>query len=284
MRRRQDLEHHLRSLGEIGEIMNAMRNLALMEAHKLVRLLETQRRVVASIQSAAADFLAFHPRLHGAEAPVHDVCLLIGSERGFCGDYNEVVLNALWRAEGQSDDMTLIAIGSKAASRLADDPRVAARLEGPTALEQVEAVLLKVMETLDRWQSAQSPPRGLRLTVFHHGADDPGAMVTRLDPFSAPAPAPARSGGAPLLYLEPQEFFAKLAEHYLFAALHGVFYRSLMAENEQRMRHMDYAMRRIEEDSRILVQQRNSLRQEEITEEIEVIMLNIETLRQAHTA
>jgi F-type H+-transporting ATPase subunit gamma len=281
VRRRRDLEQHLRSLGEIGEIMNAMKNLALMETHKLARLLATQRRVVASIEAAAADFLAFHPQLRDAAEAVRDVYLLIGSERGFCGDFNEAVLGALPRPDRQGDDPALIVIGSKVAARVGDDPRVAARLEGANALEQVETVLLRVMETLARWQAAQATPRALRLTIFHHEAGEAGVVATRLDPFGQWLRAPLRHGYAPLLNLEPQLFFAKLVEHYLFAALHGVFYRSLTAENELRMRHMDYAIGRIDENSRSLVRRRNALRQEEITEEIEIIMLNSDPMREA---
>lgn len=53
-----------------------------------------------------------------------------------------------------------------------------------------------------------------------------------------------------------------------------------MTENQRRVQHMDYAVRRIEQKSEALLQRCNGLRQEEITEEIEVIMLNVETLPQ----
>ncbi|MBL8053844.1 MAG: F0F1 ATP synthase subunit gamma [Nitrospira sp.] len=53
-----------------------------------------------------------------------------------------------------------------------------------------------------------------------------------------------------------------------------------MAENLRRFRHMDQAVQRLEKDMVELVLKRNSLRQEEITEEIEVIMLSAEALRQ----
>jgi len=89
------------------------------------------------------------------------------------------------------------------------------------------------------------------------------------------SPGAARSGHPPLLYLEPRHFLARIVEHYLFAALHEIFYGSLMAENRQRLQHMDYAVRRIEEMFHLLTLKRNSLRQEEITEEIEVIMLSV---------
>lgn len=78
--------------------------------------------------------------------------------------------------------------------------------------------------------------------------------------------------------MEPQAFLGELAGQYLFAALHELFYSSLMAENQRRMQHMDHAVRRIEQDSAELLLKRNALRQEEIVEEIEVIMLSVEAL------
>ena len=39
MSNRRDIETQLRSLNEIKEIMNAMKNLSLMEVHKLARFL-----------------------------------------------------------------------------------------------------------------------------------------------------------------------------------------------------------------------------------------------------
>jgi F-type H+-transporting ATPase subunit gamma len=69
-----------------------------------------------------------------------------------------------------------------------------------------------------------------------------------------------------------------LAEQYLFAALHEMLYSSLMAENQRRMQHMDSAVQRLERTSTELSLKRNILRQEEITEEIEIIMLSVEAL------
>lgn len=277
MSKRRDLQRHLRSLEEIKEIMNAMKNLALMQIHKVARRLETQHRVVENIEAAASDFLSFHPYPPGGEEPARDVYLLLGSERGFCGDFNEALARALQAHETRGDDPVLVTIGNKLSSRYADDPRVIARLPGPSALEEVEAVLLNLMATLDTWQAAQRPTGALRFTMFHHQPGEPGVKMTRLDPFSEWAPPRRRAAYPPRLNLEPRLFLTKLAEHYLFAVLHELFYQSLMAENEQRVQRMDFAVRRIDEDSQALLRRFNSVRQEEITEEIELIMLNVET-------
>ena len=61
--------------------------------------------------------------------------------------------------------------------------------------------------------------------------------------------------------------------------MHDVFYSSLMAENRRRLQHMEGAMQRMEERAGDLQRKYNLLRQEEITEEIEVIMLSSDALR-----
>jgi F-type H+-transporting ATPase subunit gamma len=99
-----------------------------------------------------------------------------------------------------------------------------------------------------------------------------------LRPFQKPEPKSTRFAHAPKLYLQPRLFLTGLAEQYLFAALHELLYSSLMAENQRRMQHMDAAVRRLERTSGDLLRRRNILRQEEITEEIEVIMLSVEAL------
>jgi F-type H+-transporting ATPase subunit gamma len=58
-----------------------------------------------------------------------------------------------------------------------------------------------------------------------------------------------------------------------------LLYGSLLAENQRRMQHMDSATRRLERTSEELVLRRNVLRQEEITEEIEIIMLSVGALK-----
>ena len=54
-----------------------------------------------------------------------------------------------------------------------------------------------------------------------------------------------------------------------------------MVENRYRLEHMDNAIRQLDKRVNRLQLQYNTMRQEEITEEIEVIMLSVENLRDA---
>jgi F-type H+-transporting ATPase subunit gamma len=78
--------------------------------------------------------------------------------------------------------------------------------------------------------------------------------------------------------LDTASFARKLLEQYLFARLHELLYSSLLAENQARLEHLESAVQRLERKSGELFRKRNVVRQEEITEEIEVIMLGAEMM------
>ena len=79
----------------------------------------------------------------------------------------------------------------------------------------------------------------------------------------------------PLLNLTPEELYPQLLEQYLFSVLYRAFYLSFLEENRERLRHMEAALDTLETHLNRLKREGNALRQEEITEEIEVILLGI---------
>ncbi|KAA6183492.1 F0F1 ATP synthase subunit gamma [Thiohalocapsa marina] len=274
MSRLHELEDRLAGLDDIGKIMRSMKNLAYMESRKLGRFLSAQQRVVASIDSAARDFLAHHRRLLSDASEMAEVAILIGAERGFCGDFNEAVLQAVGGATSEAERMRLIAVGGRLGQALDGDPRLLAVLPGASATEEVPAVLRGLLDAL---QEQLRPPASARLSVVHWSSDPEQVQhVSVLPPFRHYLAGPEPSQGfPPLLNLSPEAFLAGLIEHFLFAALHESLYSSLMAEQQQRLRHLDAALRRVDERMGSLRLRRNMQRQEEITEEIELILLNL---------
>lgn len=275
----RDLEIRLGSLNEIKEIMSAMKNLSLMEVHKLGRFLENQRRVIDSIEAAAADLLQFHRTLFPESATCRDFYLLVGSERGFCGDFNEALLRAFESHGAAAQKHSVVVVGAKLATKLTGDTRLRATISGASVVEEIDGVLIGLMNALIGIPARGASDAPLRLTVLHHQPGQGPVAVTLLQPWQPRPLQGKRHSHAPLLYLQPQLFLTGLVEQYLFAELHELLYSSLLAENQRRMQHMDAAVRRLEETCAELVRTRNILRQEEITEEIEVIMLSVEALR-----
>lgn len=270
MTKRRDLEHHRDSLEEIGEILASMKTLAYMETRKLSRFLTAQQQVVVSISDVASDFLSFHPGLPAGLRDATPVFLVIGSERGFCGDFNRLIVRRLSEAIDDRAGSQIVTVGHKLRSLLADDESVAASLDGASVVEEVPAVLQSLIDALS---SLQSDMAGLSLFGIYHDEHEV-AVTSLLPPFARPSERDTRHAFPPILNVAPQDFFRDLVDHYLFAALNNMLYTSLMAENQLRVSHLEGAVRHLEQKSGELTRKCRALRQEEIVEEIEVILLS----------
>jgi F-type H+-transporting ATPase subunit gamma len=266
-----ELAQRFARLKEISGIMTAMKGLSLVETRKLARFIGHQRRMQANIEAAAADFLNFFP-VTSADKMQPAIMLLIGSERGFCGNFNERVLTALAALPNRDHAPALLVLGHRLGSKLETHPGVLARLDGPTVTEDVPAVLNRLMDALHA-ASQQISGTGAALFCLAHGSEDEGGgepELKRLLPLALP-PVPHRAH-PPGLQISPPEFFAELLDQYLLATLYGLLYESLAAENRQRFAHMENALDRLDETIAHLALKRNALRQEKIVEEIEVIL------------
>lgn len=275
MSKRRDIEAHVRTLGEIEGIMGAMKNLALMESHKLSRLLATQHRVVQDIESAGRDFLAFYPAFIPERAG-KELYLVIGTERGFCGDFNDRLLSALdrhFQTAGEREP-SLILVGGKLLERAERTYRILAAVDGPTVTEDIQPMLTRVIDELQKAAARESSGGRAPVTVVYHDAVSDAVLVRPLRPFQPVPPGAYPRSTAPLLTLPPAVFFAQLIDVYLFSFLHATFYSALMAESRARLAHLESALQRLDRNQHDLMRRRNVLRQEEITEEIEVLMLS----------
>jgi F-type H+-transporting ATPase subunit gamma len=277
MTRRRNLEQHRHGLAEIRDILNSMKTLAYMETRKLARFLGAQHAVVQSIEDVAADLLNFYSETLPEAKETTPVYLLIGTERGFCGDFNHALLKYLESAlqEHPSDSPMLIAVGRKLYTLLEGDARVAASIDGASVVEEVTALLNQVVGEL---ASLHKEHGTLTLYGFHHSGEEGIVMQKLLPPFQHLVHRPARFPHPPVLNLSPVEFLIELTDHYLFAALHEMLYTSLMVENQHRVAHLEGAVKHLDDESAELTRQCNALRQEEIIEEIEVILLSAASL------
>jgi F-type H+-transporting ATPase subunit gamma len=274
MTTRREIEQRWRSLGEIRDIMSSMKMIAYMETRKLARFLSVQQRMLADIEEMAGDLLAHFPGVGPPPAPPRRAAVLLGTERGFCGEFNEDLARWLDATGSGLAPGSVIAVGRRLGIRLADERRVRQAIEGASASEDVPAVLDAIAQAIAPLQQ----PGGVELAVVYHGHEPRGLRERLLFPPFADRPQPKRRySHPPLLDLPPQALFAALLDRYLFAALHATLYTSLMAENEHRVQHLDAAIRHLDDRRGELARRGRVLRQEEIVEEIEVILLSVET-------
>ncbi|WBA07478.1 hypothetical protein LpnH3D14_03313 (plasmid) [Legionella pneumophila] len=282
MTKRMKLKEHLHTLEEISHIMTAMKNLSLIELGKITQCLVLQDHVIKTIREVSHDFLSFYPMPPNQQGNLPLVSILIGSERGFCGSFNDHVLHQLEAHKEQHSELepALILVGHKLTLRMANDSRVMATIDGPNAIEEIPAVISNVLTTLEKallqrnktWHSWQ-------WAILFNEEEHNQIQVKTWQPFKEldTNPVPPFSV-PPVLNVPKEQFFADLVEHYLLAMCYSIFYQSFFAENHQRLVHLNQALDRLENKKNSLTNRLNLLRQEEITEEIQNILLSVEAI------
>jgi len=271
------LKRHRESLADIREIMNSMKSLAYMETRKLGKRVEAQRTIVDAIEQAATDLLSFHPAIRPRTPSAAEVHIVIGTERGFCGDFNEKLARHERSGETSASPSILLAVGSKLHARLeganrGSPLRDVVFIDGASVVEEVEPVLERIVAELESIRGKHGVPD---VSAIYHRDQTDVSVKRLLPPFQARETAP--DGGrahAPCLNLRPDELIVDLTEHYLLASLHEILYASLLYENQNRTAHLGLAVKHLDHKLAELAHKANALRQEEITEEIEVILLS----------
>ncbi len=266
-----DLRSRMHALKDIEGILNAMKSLSLVEMTKISRFYVTQQELLHAVEESLADFQHFFGAPTEPKGPdAAPLYVLIGSERGFCGGFNEAIQKT-FTAQPIDTPPKLILVGRKLALKFLHDQHVVASLDGPSAAEEIPFVISQLADTLSKMPSAN-------WKILHNSYTNAGTRVEITSPFEFPKIATAREFQfPPLLYIPPADLRPQLFEQYLFALFYGIFYQSFMAENHERLRHMDGALSKLQEDEERMRRLSNSLRQENITEELEIIMLSVES-------
>ena len=274
MSQRRQLNYHRHQLMEIREIMNSMKNLAYLETRKLTRYLSSQQKAVNLIEQAATDLLQSYPQLQPRAEQARTVVIILGTERGFCGNFNEALLDHLnhYTHEDDTRPVSLIAIGGKLEQFVQSDERVIVSLRGASVAEEAIDVLNNLMEQLGSLELLHHNDQ-IKI-LYHDPTTKQVVMQSIFPPFTELSDRFPHHRIPPVINLEPAALFKELTDHYLFSLLYKISYASLMAENDQRIDHLQTALRRIDEKTSDLTRKINAVWQEEIVEEIEIILLN----------
>lgn len=283
MSKRIKLKEHLHSLDEISNIMTAMKNLALIEINKIARFIAMQERVTQTVKAAGRDFLSSYPNLlTRIQSDKPSIYILIGSERGFCAGFNDNIMHklSLIKQSQSVEQPKLIVVGRKLAMKLAGDERVTQVLDGANSAEEIPDVIFKLVQSVEQISSTIDRTTAFSLIGFIFNEESENHIeVTTLQPFLefSEEKKPVYSL-PPILNISDNKLFSAFSEHYLFSLLYSIFYNSFFAESNQRLHHLDNALDRLDKQKVSLTHNINMIRQEEITEEIEIIMLSAEAI------
>lgn len=271
----------------------------------IVRTMKTMSAVnAAPFEQAAQAIEAWHDvvldGLHGLlactgplpQAPTagtRAVLVVLGSDHGLCGAYNEAVARA---AAGDADAQTarILCVGAQMEDALhgeglSPEPSLLppASADG---LSRLAGALVTRIESL-----RQDAPGDLTVTLYHmrrgdHGLQAPAAQP--LLPVDAAlmadlAARPWASRSLPQLGQPAPQLAATLIRDLLFATLHRAAAEALVTENAARLSRMQQAERAADERLQDLSAETRQIRQAEITTELLDVITGFEALRHRRT-
>jgi F-type H+-transporting ATPase subunit gamma len=260
MSRRREIEARLALYGDLAGIMGAMRSFALTELHRVTRHEAAQGEVLATLAATLGDMA---PALPPQPTAGGDVWLLFGSVRGFCGSFNEDVLDA-WLTGGATASPVVV-VGERLGSSMADAPSRFV-VAGPLGALDAAAAVDRILLAVDQARRLVSGNAGLM--VCFRG--ETSAQVERILPIEVATPS--RAAPIPVTQEPPGRVATQVMQHYLFHLLLARLLNAIRMENHMRLMQMENALRHLDHGCEHLRRQRNRLRQEEIVEEIELIV------------
>jgi F-type H+-transporting ATPase subunit gamma len=282
----QEVSARIVSLNELLDIVAAIRAIAASQMQQGQRSLEAINRYSQGISDALAETAAL---LDTAEArPEPPRCSRLGvvaicSEHGFCGAFNERILDVVDRVLAESDyEAQLLVIGSRGAQRAVErGRRPKLTLQMATHSGGVTAVARRAAAELYRMFSQGEVGR---LEVIHaafRAGQQTGVDRRALLPLDPSVLEPRILTIPPLTNLRAGELFEELAGEYFFAALENALTESFTSENAARFRTMEAAHQNIEKKFDELNLLARRLRQEAVTTEILDLISGAEAMKSA---
>lgn len=275
----ETLAEMLETTGDIKSIVRTMKSLSAVS----IRQYEQAERAMSGYEETVDLGLAAllkDRRARGLSLPETiapgaetEALIVIGSDRGLCGRYNEIVTR---HAAGRICDRTqvLAAIGTQAAARLDAGGRRPDRIFLlPGSVGGMAALVQSVIVETDRW--TRDPGVG-RICLIHNRREGrarsvpvekpllpiPDSYLRRLLDEDWPGP------GLPFLRMDPARLLASLVRQRLFVVLYRALAEALASEHATRLAAMQNAERNIEERREELNSAYRRKRQETITREL----------------
>lgn len=282
----EDIKRQIKTAGDLLSVVKTMKSLASVNIRQYegaVRALDGYSRAVGLAWLAL--FRAGGVRLAGSSGPA--VVLVIGSDQGMAGPFNDVVLQKAFEEEPNFRDGAEViywASGERALAGVVDAGRdMAMHFPLPGSLAGIDAAVLRIIEAVEKWQREQG------VTRYHVVSNRPSGKTAyrpearKLLPLDQEWAGqfehrswPARN--IPMLGLSREDFFRRLFGQYLYVELYQAYCHSLAGENAARLAAMQSAEKNIDELRERLVAEYRQERQTEITSELLDVISGFEAL------
>jgi F-type H+-transporting ATPase subunit gamma len=271
MTRLTEVEAHILGMGELLDIVGAMRSLASMRVLEAQRSLPGIRRYAETMAAAIGAALLLLPESGAASrtATAHRAIVLCTAEHGFVGGFNERILDAAEKLLASDD--ALFVLGSRGAAAAQERGRqmtwaypMATRPEGVP--ETIRHLTAELYGRIARAELARIE------VMFARHRQGTGTTIEQkllfpvdLTLFALAQPQPRLP---PLHNLPPRTLLEKLIADYVLGLLTEAAIEALASENAARFAAMDSAHENVSKKLEELRQDARQARQDEITTEL----------------
>lgn len=275
---------------DIQSIVRTMKSLSAVSIRQYEQAVDAlhdyQHTIELGLQVVLQDGAPATPRggPDGAEAAI-----IIGSDRGLCGRFNEGLIDFVedrLGAERAGEEQPLIlAVGARAAARLEASGRSADKIFAlPGSVAGLVKTAQSVLIQTDRWREER---RIAHVRIFYNRRTEESRARASLETL-LPMPAddlarlaerPWPSRRLPMFTMDGADLFSWLVRQHLFISVFRAAAESLASEHASRLAAMQAAERNIDERLEELSAEYRKKRQESITTELMDIVAGFEAMR-----
>jgi len=285
----EGLGQKIRTAHDLLSLVKTMKSLAAVNIRQYVAAAEAMDAYGAVVNNG---WQAFLMRKRGQPlSKQRDIgpvcCLVLGSDQGMCGQFNEVItLCARERATalGANGTPTVFwSAGERVRAIFEDGGQVGEHFSLPVSIPAISDLIARIV---NRFAALHAEERVGRLLICHNRLVRGGTYATTsLQVFPLDHRAFREKGWPsrclPLLGIREEQLFEHLFRQHLFATIYTAFAQSLASENAARLAAMQAAEQNILEMEEDLKAAFRETRQSTITAELLDIVSGFEALSQA---
>lgn len=282
------LTHRTETMRGIRGIVRTMKTMSAINAtpyEQAADAMRAYREVVLMAFHAFVESRGALPVVPAGKGP--PIAIVLGSDHGLCGNYNEIVAGHLHEAVGDAGAARVVCVGAQMEDALTALGHVPAATLFPPAsaggLGRLAADLITLLDDMRHGAGAIAGPVSLVfMSRAPHGRQEP---VRRwllpldralLDDLAARG---WTSRSRPMFRMPAPELLSALIRGYLFAELFRAAAEALVTENAARLARMQQAERSVEDRLQELTGELRIVRQSEITAELQDVIIGFEALK-----
>lgn len=287
----ENLQRKIQTSQDLLSVVKTMKSLAAVNIRQYESAAAALDQYYVIVEKGWQALFRGRVQLPHSRADKGAVCLVLGSDQGMCGQFNDVVLDmALTHADNlksQGRACSFWAAGERVLSGLEEGPGAEEFFSLPSSINGISEQMHRIVETFGQWQEEKNTA----VLYIIHNRQEQKVMgyrpsLNRVLPLDREwlaekkeTPWPSRC--IPMLGLPERKLFDHLLRQYLFASFFRAFAQSMASENSARLAAMQSAEKNILEMKERLQGSYREARQNLITSELFDITSGFEAIMES---